>query len=700
MTPQFTDTWLGALPAVLFTVTIVFVPGLVTGAVLRLRRLTLLAAAAPLTATSAGLGAVAFEALGLGWGLPQLAVSTLVVSSLAWGLRAVAEARFPRLDTARDTPQPHAPPGAPAPSCSQAASARTGSHAAPAVPRFRAAVAALSVAVPAAAVAAMVLSMIPRPSLLAQAHDTIFHAPAVEHIVSAGLGSSLTLGVLGYDPSLSFYPAAWHDLAALAPLSLGTDIPTAMNALNLVIAALVWPVSAVWFARTALRPRPLVGLSAGVAAAAMPLFPYLPLQFGVIYPFLFGVAVLPAVLGFALLVLGGASSSGVEPATALRAGLVLALGGPGVVLIHPSMVNTAALILTPCVLMVWLGRGRGLRRLLASAAWLAGLAALWIFVRPGRRAASNWERQGDPQAALWDSVDQSHLTYPPSPVLALGLAAGLLLAVVCRRSRWLAPAYVLLVAAYAVGSWGGGGDPRWALTGVWYNDYFRIAALAPVVGVPLLALALSAAVRAAAWSAEALVHSVRRRRLAAREAPTRGWGVLGGAAAGLILTALLIPLSPGLERSLADGREKYALTESSSLVTADEVALMRRLGQRARNGAVVAGDPLTGAGLASLYGPVTVVQPTNSPASTEAGRYLMTHLDQAATNPAVCAAARSLRLDYVLDFGHQSVNGSQLVYRPGFVNLGESRGFVVVDREGDARLLRPAACDPGWKAPS
>lgn len=639
-------TWLSALPSIGVSLAVLLLPGAAIGAALRLRGLALAAASAPLSTTAIGVGAVCFDAFGLGWGVPQLAVTAAVLATLAWGLRAVLESARPQL-------------------MDEDPSARLSS-------RNRWALAA-SLLGASTAISTVVLRTIPSPELLAQAHDTIFHAPAVHHIVTTGHGSSLTLGSLAFVQSSQFYPAVWHDAAALGALVTGAPVPVAINALNLVIAAVVWPVSVLWLTRLAVGVTPLTLASAAVLSAGMPLFPYLPMQFGVIYPFFFAVALLPAILGFLCVLF----SSSRRPTTAFRSLLVLLLAAPGVVLTHPSMITTTALLVTPLVLTAAFRLASWVRTALAGIAWLGLLGVLWGFVRPNRLSSSNWEHQGRWSEALEQSLLQSHLSYPANPVLAVLLLAGLVLALSSARTRWLGVAYALVVAAYVIGSWGYGGELRWALTGVWYNDYFRIVSLTPVVAVPLGALAVTAAVSALRRAAEVLTA-----------------GRLGQWAGGVAvaLLAVLLLSGPGIERSVADGRLKYALTDTSALVTEDEVELMLRLDETVPAGTAVAGDPLTGTGLAGVYGGVRVLQPTNNPAPTADGRYLMLHLDEALTDPRVCRAAETTRVEYVLDFGHSSVNTAQESYRQGFLRLDEKHGFSVVDHEGSARLLRITAC--------
>src|SRR5207245_2304600 len=60
----------------------------------------------------------------------------------------------------------------------------------------------------------------------------------------------------------SFYPAAWHDFAALVVASTGAAIPVAANLLSAVIAVVLWPLSCVLLARQ------IFGRSPGAVAVA------------------------------------------------------------------------------------------------------------------------------------------------------------------------------------------------------------------------------------------------------------------------------------------------------------------------------------------------------------------------------------------------------------------------------------------------
>src|SRR5262245_31397121 len=88
------------------------------------------------------------------------------------------------------------------------------------------------------------------PDSLSQVFDTPFHYNALAYIRDTHDGSSLTMHGLG-DPESpgAFYPAAWHDLAALVMFSTGASIPLTANVFCAVITVAVWPVSCLFLVR-------------------------------------------------------------------------------------------------------------------------------------------------------------------------------------------------------------------------------------------------------------------------------------------------------------------------------------------------------------------------------------------------------------------------------------------------------------------
>ena len=162
---------------------------------------------------------------------------------------------------------------------------------------------------------------------ISQTFDNVFHLNAVRYIVDTGNASSLR--VSGFTSSTGiggFYPAAWHDVASLTQQLTGSTVPAAVNASNVAIAALVWPLSCLLLATASFGRRRIVVVAAAAFSAGLGSFPYLMLDFGVLYPNLLSIALLPAGIGPAGAGTAGCPRSGaangicVDPDTGLPPG--------------------------------------------------------------------------------------------------------------------------------------------------------------------------------------------------------------------------------------------------------------------------------------------------------------------------------------------------------------------------------------------
>jgi hypothetical protein len=232
---------------------------------------------------------------------------------------------------------------------------------------------------------------------ISQTFDNVFHLNAVRYIVDTGNASSLR--VSGFTSSTGmggFYPAAWHDVASLTQQLTGSTVPAAVNASNVAIAALVWPLSCLLLATAIFGRRRIVVVSAAAFSAGLGSFPYLMLDFGVLYPNLLSIALLPASIGLLALALRVARGLVLPTLSAW----ILALGSlPGVALAHPStllalLAWTLPAVVAAAVALFMRYRKRsdvGARAASSSGCHLHGnLAIAWKKIRPDE-AQSTWQ---------------------------------------------------------------------------------------------------------------------------------------------------------------------------------------------------------------------------------------------------------------------------------------------------------------------
>lgn len=638
-------TWLSTLPGFFIALLVLLGPGLLWGALFGLRRLTLLALAGPLSVTAVVVASEGAALTGVRWSLVPLFGVTAALGVVLWLVRR-------RFGEALATD-----PG-------RSLRRSLGAWAVSAVP-----------------IALVTLWIFGDPENIAQSHDNIFHLNAIRYIAETGNASSAELGYLG-TRAPTFYPAAWHALVSVVMMSSGLSIPAAINVVNLAIILAVWCVGCLFLVTRVTGERRSALLSAAVLSGAYSSFPYLLYEFGVVYPFMLSLAMLPAVLGLAVQLL----RVGAPLRTTTAANLLLLLGVvPGLALAHPASLVGALGLSLPMVLAAAyarLRRGRGPigRTVVPTGLFLLVLGVAWMRLRPSRGSSDNWDELGDAGYALLEVVLHSPLHRPPAYLAAVLTLVGAVAVFRRRRHRWTLALYVLAAVLFVAGNWKEAPDLRWILAGVWYNDYFRISAMLPVAGILVASIGAVALVDAAVRQprVRVLLDGSRKRREAA--------------VVVLVLVGLVLAPLGAVQRGVAEAAAKYRFTENSRLLTLDELALIQRLPQTVEEGSVVVGVPLTGASLSYSYTGIPTLLPYGTLPPTDAGKLIYAHLDEHTSNPDVCPAVEEMGVRYVLDFGISSVHPGETEVAPGLQDLTRENGFERVDSEGTAALYRITGC--------
>ncbi|QIM21122.1 hypothetical protein G7075_08260 [Phycicoccus sp. HDW14] len=321
-----------------------------------------------------------------------------------------------------------------------------------------------------------------------QTFDAVFHLSASWHVLTGGDGSSLTLGTLTSPGSArGFYPAAWHDLVALVAGISGVPVVVASNGVAVVVLAVAWPLGALALTRVALGARLVPLAAAGALAAGVAASPVVLASYGTLWPNALGTALLPAALALLVVVLRAGAVATVGPGGAL---VLLPVAAASLVLAHPNTaVAWLVLGVVVAVAVTWPRGGRG--RWLAVAAvpvtvWLVA----WSPAFAATRATSWPARESVAQAAgEWLLLGPQRL---PVPLVVAALTLVGAVGVWRRRQvRWLLAVHVTAGALFALVA----GSDSWVArlaSGPWYDDAFRLAALAGVTAVALAAAGVDA----------------------------------------------------------------------------------------------------------------------------------------------------------------------------------------------------------------
>lgn len=647
--------WFAQAPLTGLALLVVFGPGLLLGAALRLRGLWLWASAPAVSAGALALLAIVFPVLGLRWSHLGVGVAVVLLAAVVWAVSALVRRGRPR---------------------------------SPYVDRRREkGLLLLGLIVGAGVNAGRLLTYVGTPGAISQTNDAVFHLNALRWIDMTGSASSFDVsGLVGG----SFYPSAWHALASLVAVDIEA-IPVAANVLSLVIAAVVWPLAVVLLARVISRGNPLVTALAAALSAGLMAFPQLMFEWGVLYPYALSVAVVPAAVGLTIMTVrswtaaeAGArwrTSAGFAAASVLAI-VATALAQPSTVLVWAALVM---LWLTDALLRVRRPALSAVRRALPIAAIVLG----WLMVALVWAALSYlagpvlWRAYRSPLEALLDVVTNSHSLLPPALAMSALLLVGIVRAVRVSRLRWLLVAWLGISLLYVISVSTDLPVIKRLLTGPWYGDSFRLAAIVPIVVAPLAAIGLDALIR---WGAERLRQSagagVRRALTASALALTAVVGAISIAVAPVVL------LRVGAE---TDEHSRYAIDDDTYL-SADEYALLRELPALVPDDALLIANPSTGAAFAFVLGERDIVPRTWSPPQSVAWDTIAADLRNAGEDAAVCEALAAYGApSYVLDFGPGDTGPGQYMMR-GMTDFEGQAGFELIAEEGDASLWRITAC--------
>ncbi len=657
------DMWAAAVPEILLAFGILFLPGLVVGVVgFGLRGFNAVAVAPLLSMSFIALGAIVAGLAGVGWSMLPIAALALLALVIGLGILRVLRMRsIPREAFVRDNLL---------------------------IPLLGLVIAALLLA-------RRLLFAFGEPERFSQTFDNIFHLNAIQYIADTGSASSLTLGGM---TGIGFYPAGWHGVVSLVHLLAGGAVPGSVNAVNLVVGAVVWPAGCLYLVHSIVGARWVPLLLTGVLSAAFGSFPLLLLDFGVLYPNFLGVCLLPAVLALLVNALGLVRS--VTPLAVLWVLFLASL--PGLALSHPSAVAALIAFSIPLALAVAVSsslrvrptRRRAILAVLVAVSSLTVywyvLAEVWRLLRPAEESLI-WLPVQTPPQAVGEFLTAGPLGTPAVWAVAVMTAVGLAVMVARARHLWMVGVYVVGAGLFVVATGAPDGEFRDLITGAWYTDTVRLASLLPLVTIPIAAVGGTAVVRLLLDTllVPALDAIARR--------SGRGGVRLGVAVVGAIIlvgTSTVLTQGENIRVAARSAADKYDLGPDSPLVSSDEYALMEELDDVVPADAVIAGNPWTGSSLAYVLADRRTLQLHTLAVLSPETDEVYADLRDATTNPEVCDAIVEENVRFVLDFGGQEVHGGDHPY-PGLDDLAASDAVELVESVGSAGLYRVTACGLG-----
>jgi hypothetical protein len=507
------------------------------------------------------------------------------------------------------------------------------------------------------------------------------------YIADSGQASSLGIGSLG-NPGMPgiFYPAGWHDLGSLLMASTGASVPVAANALIVVIALVAWPLSCLLLVRQIAGPSRAALAVTGLVSLGFTAFPWSLFGWGVLWPNLLGLALLPAALAVLLSVTGLAREDVLGRA---RSWVLAPVVFAGIALAHPNTVFSLAVLSVFVIGTVLVRRfavhreaGRVWRGALevAGALGLGLLAWWWVATTPVFAAVRTyyWAPFETSAAAVGEVVVNSHTGREPLWWLSFLMLAGLVIAVRTAGLRWIAAAHIangaLFVLAASVNT-----PETQKFTGYWYNDAARIAAGSAVTAVPLAVLGI---VFLAGWVRDQLPSRVREVAYART-------------AIAVVILLVVAWVSGGFSMAYRTKMVAFGYTEvlpQNVLIEPRTAAFFAGLRDRIPADAVVAGNPWDGSALIWPLADRRPLFPHFVGVYSADQDYLARNLNGAAGDPRVCETARRLNVQYLLIGGNRTYWNHGRQDFPGLVDPGFKAGLDLVATDGNSKLYRLSAC--------
>lgn len=637
--------WLELIPTFLVAVAVIFAPGLALAISLRQRGWRLIALSAPLSVSLMVVAAIIGGWFSIPWSIiPVLGLTAVAcVAGLAWS-RYVT------------------------PTQQQRSSWR--------LPSWQSVVA---VVIPAAVISFLLIRAFQNPELFAQRYDNFFHLNASQYVLQVGDASPFNLGRMTSAPTMVFYPSGWHALVSLVAQLSGAAVVDATNVVVIVVAALVWPVSAIYMSRTFLGGSAIVTVATGVLAGGFPAFPYLPLHYGTLYPLFLGLALTPVAVSLVMRL--------VRPGTVRRraeVGLLLFLVTPGVAVAHPGALLAALALGFAAVAVAAVVAFRNAASPRRRWIIVGGMAALVgvgiVILRVVRPPADQiyWPVTGSLAQAIGEVLTASVYGYPVAWLIAALTITGAIIAITHPTVGRITAVAMAVIGSglYIVVSGSTSELLRGWLTAPWYNNPPRLASIWVIAVLPL-------AVLGSTWIVQTCLRLVRAR-----------WGKIA-VIAGAILLGVVGTQGAAMDNSKSDIASAYGDGQGAGpILTQGEYDLMMSLAELVPEDAVIAVNPWNGSGYAWGISGREVLMPHVLMATPPLADIVNNELDESPASAELCDAVVELGVTYALEF-----DGGDFLDHPatfyGLDDLSDSDNVVLVAQEPGARLFKITACGLG-----
>lgn len=337
------------------------------------------------------------------------------------------------------------------------------------------------------------------PACFNETYDNLTHLGLVQSFLESGHYSAFAasvyqdLGDVG-----SYYPAAWHLVTALIAGATGTSNLLATNAMNYICCCVIYPVSCLCLMRQIFPHRERVVVAGAFAAIGFVTFPWFFTVYGVLESNLLGFIMVPVMLSAVV----GLCASGITRTSRIRFLVFCFASMIFCIFAQPNAFFAVMLFAIPYLCWrIWDTTGSQGQKL-RSAKMRVGLILLFLFAMvlvwaicykaPFFYSVTHfiWPPATQPFQALVNTLLFSNSWSPAALVVSIMVGLGLYVIFREHKYGWLAAALGITAFIYWVSICLEGTIDQF-LSGFWYSDWRRTAALQAMIAVPVAALGIA-----------------------------------------------------------------------------------------------------------------------------------------------------------------------------------------------------------------
>lgn len=340
-------------------------------------------------------------------------------------------------------------------------------------------------------------------SHLTQSEDNIRHYAYIRSLLNSTDWSTLNVSMYGIgvsqslNPYLSqtggFYPLGWHIPSAITCALAATSIGIGTNVVNFTLIGISLPLGSYYLISQVFPNESKLRVATGaIVSLVLPASPWVLLAVWPLFPNLATMCLVPAA---AALFIDATTDSSAYRSTKIAA-FILCCGGVSVT--QPNGIFVCAVFLIPYT--VWICSrhagekqfanklGKEKVKLIAGSAAGLSISLIWLFVYKLPSFQGVVSYYWSPISTIWQAmVDCLVTAYPIQPAsifVALLCTAGAL-QLLRKKLYWPVISYSLAIILYVVAAAFGDNVIKHVLTGFWYTDPYRVAAMLAFCCIPV-----------------------------------------------------------------------------------------------------------------------------------------------------------------------------------------------------------------------